>query len=65
MSIFFFYFECVLKQKSNDSLVKTRGVGVFVLLYDGDDKGDEFRPKVQVFDAGTLFIWRYSLWLET
>lgn len=48
-----------------DSLIKTRGVGVFVLLYDGDYKGDEFGPEVQVFDVGTLFIWRYGLRLET
>lgn len=47
-----------------NSLIKTRCVGVFVLLYDGNYKGDEFGPEVQVFDAGTLLIWRYRLGLE-
>lgn len=46
---------------NKDSLIKARSVGVFVLLYDGDDKGDEFGPEVQVFDAGTLLIWRDCL----
>lgn len=46
---------------SIDSLIKAGGVGVFVLFYDGDDEGDEFGPEVQVFDAGTLLIWRDCL----
>lgn len=46
---------------SRDSLIKARCIRVFVLLYDGDDEGDEFGPEVQVFDAGTLLIWRDCL----
>lgn len=42
-----------------DLLIKAKGVGIFVLLYDGNNQGDEFGPEVQVFDAGTLLIWRY------
>lgn len=42
-----------------DLLIKAKCVGIFVLLYDGDNQGDEFGPEVQVFDAGTLLIWRY------
>ncbi len=44
-----------------DSLIKARSVGVFVLLDDGDNEGDEFGPEVQVFDAGTLLIRRDCL----
>lgn len=29
-----------------DLLIKAWCVGVFVLLYDGDNKGDEFGPEV-------------------
>lgn len=39
-------------------LVEARSIGVFVLLYNGHYKGDEFGPEVQVLDAGTLFFWR-------
>ena len=49
----------------SDSLVETWGVGVLILLYDGDDEGDEFGPEVQVFDAGTLLIRRDRLRLQT
>lgn len=42
---------------SCDSLIKARSVGVFVLLYDGDDQGDEFGPEVQVLGVGALLIW--------
>lgn len=59
----------ILKTQANvlsrDSLIKARSVGVFVLLYDGDDESDEFGPEVQVFDAGTLLIWRDRLRLQT
>lgn len=44
-----------------DLLVKAWSVGVLVLLYDGDVKGDKFRPEVQVLNAGTLLIWRDAL----
>lgn len=44
-----------------DSLIKARSIGVFVLLYDGNDESDEFGPEVQVFDAGTLLFWRNCL----
>lgn len=46
---------------TRDSLIKARSVGVFVLLYDGDDEGDEFGPEVEVLDAGTLLIRRDCL----
>ena len=67
----FHYFLCVHILKtyatamSRNSLIKARSVGVFVLLYDGDDEGDEFGPEVQVFDAGTLLIRRDRLRLQT
>lgn len=49
---------------TRDSLIKARSVGVFVLLYDGDNEGDEFGPEVEVLDAGTLLIRRDCLWLK-
>lgn len=41
---------------NRDSLIKARSVGVFVLLYDGDDEGDKFGPEVQVLGAGALLV---------
>ena len=50
---------------TRDSLIKAGSVGVLVLLYDGDNEGDEFGPEVEVLDAGTLLIWRDCLRLKT
>lgn len=41
-------------------LVKAGSVGVFILLDNGDDKCDELGPKIQVLDAGSLFLWRHG-----
>lgn len=38
------------------SLVKDGCVGVAVLFDDGHDQHDEFRPEVQVLDAGALLL---------
>lgn len=38
------------------SLVEDGCVGVAVLLDDGHDQHDEFRPEVQVLDAGALLL---------
>lgn len=53
--------RAISQMLNRDSLIEARSVGVFVLLYDGDNERDEFGPEVQVFDAGTLFIWRDCL----
>lgn len=41
-------------------LVQAGSVGVFILLNNGDNKRDELGPKIQVFDAGSLFLWRHG-----
>lgn len=41
---------------ASSSLVEDGCVGVAVLLNDGHDQHDEFRPEVQVLDTGSLFL---------
>lgn len=41
-------------------LVQAGSVGVLILLDNGDDQCDEFGPKIQILDAGSLLLWRHS-----
>lgn len=46
------------------SLVQAGRVGVLVLLYNGNNEGDEFGPEVQVLNTRPLFISRNRLRLD-
>ncbi len=46
------------------SLVQAGRVGVLVLLYYGNNEGDEFGPEVQVLNTRPLFFRRNRLRLD-
>lgn len=48
------------EKKCRNILVQARSVGVLILLDNGDDQCDEFGPKIQILDAGSLLLWRHS-----
>lgn len=50
----------VKEKKCRNILVQAGSVRVLILLDNGDDQCDEFGPKIQILDAGSLLLWRHS-----